>query len=141
MEDEQIMETIKQYKVTLQHDNGIVHITVNATSEDSARNIIMDVERCPLRAILEVKEVKDLQKEVQENNFKKFKEKVNSMTVDEFTEFDRVMYRTFNFIWAVEELDIEEVNNLQANQKEDTLSMTSKELFDFFKKNLSMHIE
>ena len=63
------------------------------------------------------------------------------MTVDEFTEFDRVMYRTFNFIWAVEELDIEEVNNLQANQKEDTLSMTSKELFDFFKKNLSMHIE
>ena len=135
------METIKQYKVTLQHDNGIAHITVNATSEDSARKIITDVERCPLRAILEVKEVKDLQRELQENNFKKFKEKVNSMTVDEFTEFDRVMYRTFNFIWAVEELDIEEVNNLQANQKEDTLSMTSKELFDFFKKNLSMHIE
>ena len=68
-------------------------------------------------------------------------EKVNSMTLDEFTEFDRVMYRTFNFIWTVEELDIEEVNNLQANQKEDTLSMTSKELFDFFKKNLSMNIE
>ena len=135
------METIKQYKVTLQHDNGIAHITVNATSEDSAKNIIMDVERCPSRAILEVEEVKDFQKEIQENNFKKFKEKVNSMTVDEFTEFDRVMYRTFNFIWAVEELDIEEVNNLQSNQKEDTLSMTSKELFDFFKKNLSMHIE
>ena len=63
MEDEQIMETVKQYKVTLQHDNGIVHITVNATSEDSAKNIIMDVERCPLRAILEVEEVKDFQRD------------------------------------------------------------------------------
>lgn len=83
----------------------------------------------------------DLQKEAKENNFKKFKEKVNSMTIEDFTEFDRLMYRTFNFIWIVEELDIEEVNNLQANQNEDTLSMTSKELFDFFKKNLSMDIE
>lgn len=135
------METIKQYKVTLQHDNGIVTITVNATSEDSARKIITDVERCPLRAIKKIEVVRDMQRELQEKKFKKFKEKVNSMTIDEFTEFDRVMYRTFNFIWAVEELDIEEVNNLQANQKEDTLSMTSKELFDFFKKNLSMDIE
>ena len=52
MEDEQIMETIKQYKVTLQHDNGIVHITVNATSEDSAKNIIMDVNCFCERKIL-----------------------------------------------------------------------------------------
>lgn len=135
------METIKQYKVTLQHDNGIATITVNATSEDSAKNIIMDVERCPLRAILEIEEVKDFQKEIQENKFEKFKEKVNNMTVDEFTEFERVMYRTFNFIWSLEELDIEEVNNLQANQKEDTLSMTSKELMNFFYKELDMDIE
>lgn len=132
---------MKKYKVTLQHDNGKVTITVNATSEDNAKNIIMDIEKCPSSAILEVKEVKDLQKEIEEKNFKQFKDRVNNMTLEEFTEFEKVMYRTFSFINTLEDMDITEVNNLQSTPKEDCLSMTSKELMDVFNNNLSMDIE
>lgn len=136
------MNSMKQYKLTLQHDNGIVHIKVNATSEDNAKNIIMDVERCSLSDILEVKEVEDIQGNIWKREFKQFKDRVNVMTLKEFSEFMNVMFRTFNFINAVEDMDIDEVNSLQGMARGNAnYSMTSKELMEFFNDKLSMDIE
>ena len=132
---------MKRYKVITQSDNGEVVIIVNATSVDNAKNIVMDIEKMPPSAIKKIEVVRAPQRELQENKFKKFKEKVNSMTVDDFTEFESVMYRTFNFIWSLEELDIEEVNHLQDTPKTQFISMTSKELMSFFYKELDMDIE
>lgn len=64
-----------------------------------------------------------------------------TITEKQFKELNRVMDRCFNFIWALEEMDIPQVNDLQATPKEDNISMTSKELMDTFKDLLNMDIE
>lgn len=70
-----------------------------------------------------------------------FTEKVNNMTDAEFKHFRQVMYRTFNFIWTLEEMELKEVINLQNTPKEDNISMTSKELMETFKTRFGMDIE
>ena len=64
-----------------------------------------------------------------------------TITKEQFNELNRVMDRCFNFIWTLEEMDIEQVNELQATPKEDNISMTSKELMNAFKNILNMDIE
>ena len=64
-----------------------------------------------------------------------------TITEKQFNELNRVMDRCFNFIWTLEEMDIEQVNDLQATPKEDNISMTSKELMNAFKNILNMDIE
>ena len=64
-----------------------------------------------------------------------------SITNEQFKTLNRIMDRTFNFILTLEEMDIEQVNELQATPKEDNISMTSKELMDAFKNILNMDIE
>ena len=59
----------------------------------------------------------------------------------QFKELNRVMDRCFNFIWTLEEMDIPQVNDLQATPKEHNISMTSKELMEAFKDILNMDIE
>ena len=56
-------------------------------------------------------------------------------------ELEKIMYRTFNFILCIEDMDIEAVNELQNMPKEDNVSMTSKELMNAFKNILNMDIE
>lgn len=64
-----------------------------------------------------------------------------TITEKQFNELNRVMDRCFNFIWTLEEMDIAQVNELQATPKEDNISMTSKELMETFKNILNMDIE
>ena len=76
-----------------------------------------------------------------DTDFESFKSAVNSMTLAEFKAFWRIMFRTFNFINTVEDMDISEVNTLQAEPVETNITMTSKELQTFFNDVLLMDIE
>lgn len=76
-----------------------------------------------------------------DTHFKSFKSAVNNMTPSEFEAFERIMFRTFNFINTVEDMDISEVNTLQGEPLETNITMTSSELHTFFKHNLLMDIE
>ena len=76
-----------------------------------------------------------------DTDLKSFKSAVNSMSLAEFKVFWRIMFRTFNFINTVEDMDISEVNTLQAEPVETNITMTSKELYTFFKDVLLMDIE
>ena len=76
-----------------------------------------------------------------DTDFKSFKNAVNGMSLAEFKAFQRTMFRTFNFINTVEDMDISEVNTLQAEPVETNITMTSKELYTFFKDVLLMDIE
>ncbi len=76
-----------------------------------------------------------------DTDLKSFKSAVNSMSLAEFKAFQRTMFRTFNFINAIEDMDISEVNTLQAEPVETNITMTSKELQTFFNDALLMDIE
>ena len=64
-----------------------------------------------------------------------------TITKEQFNQLNRIMDRCFNFILAVEDMDIQEVNDLQATPKEYNISMTSVELMKAFKNILNMDIE
>lgn len=76
-----------------------------------------------------------------DTDFKSFKSAVNGMSLAEFKMLQRTMFRTFNFINAIEDMDISEVNTLQAEPVETNITMTSKELHTFFNDVLLMDIE
>ena len=76
-----------------------------------------------------------------DTDFKSFKSAVNGMSLAEFKMLQRTMFRTFNFINAIEDMDISEVNTLQAEPVETNITMTSKELHTFFNNVLLMDIE
>ena len=76
-----------------------------------------------------------------DTDFKSFKSAVNSMSLAEFKMLQRTMFRTFNFINTLEDMDISEVNTLQAEPVEANITMTSKELQTFFNDVLLMDIE
>ena len=76
-----------------------------------------------------------------DTDLKSFKSAVNDMSLAEFKAFQRTMFRTFNFINAIEDMDISEVNTLQAEPVETNITMTSKELYTFFNDVLLMDIE
>ena len=64
-----------------------------------------------------------------------------TITKEQFNQLNRIMDRCFNFILAVEDMDIQQVNDLQATPKEYNISMTSVELMKAFKDILNMDIE
>ena len=64
-----------------------------------------------------------------------------TMTKEQFNQLNRIMDRCFNFIVAVEDLNIQQVKDLQATPKEYNISMTSVELMKAFKDILNMDIE
>ena len=64
-----------------------------------------------------------------------------TITKEQFNQLNRIMDRCFNFILAVEGMDIQQVNDLQATPKENNISMTSVELMNAFKDILNMNIE
>ena len=64
-----------------------------------------------------------------------------TMTKEQFNQLNRIMDRCFNFIVALEDMDIPQVNDLQATPKEYNISMTSVELMKAFKDILNMDIE
>lgn len=70
-----------------------------------------------------------------------FKNKVQNMSEQDFKTFSNLMYRTFNFILAVEDMDIIEINKLQALPKEDNMNTSSMELMNEFKRIFNLDIE
>lgn len=64
-----------------------------------------------------------------------------TITKEQFNQLNRIMDRCFNFIVAVEDMDIQQVNDLQETPKEYNISMTSIELMKAFKDILNMDIE
>lgn len=70
-----------------------------------------------------------------------FKNKVQNMSEQDFKTFSNLMYRTFNFILAVEDMDIIEINKLQALPKEDNINTSSMELMNEFKRIFNLDIE
>lgn len=71
----------------------------------------------------------------------KFKNKVQNMSEQDFKTFQNLMYRTFNFILAIEDIDIIEINKLQALPKEDNINTSSMELMNEFKRIFNLDIE
>ncbi len=70
-----------------------------------------------------------------------FKTKVQNMTEQDFKTFENLMFRTFNFILAIEDMDILEINKLQALPKEDNINTSSMELMNEFKRLFNLDIE
>ena len=64
-----------------------------------------------------------------------------TITKEQFNQLNGIMDRCFNFILAVEDMNISQVNDLQATPKEYNISMTSVELMKAFKDILNMDIE
>lgn len=70
-----------------------------------------------------------------------FKNKVQNMSEQDFKTFSNLMYRTFNFILAIEDMDIIGINKLQALPKEDNINTSSMELMNEFKRIFNLDIE
>ena len=133
---------MNRYKVKLKLGNEETYVMVYANNSDIARNIVIDVMHCSLSRILEVMEIDDATHcSLRELDFKQFKDRVANMKLNEFSEFIMAMYTTYNFLRAVEDMELDEVEYLQDMPEDKHVSMTSKKLADFFRRNLLMDIE
>lgn len=133
---------MNRYKVTLKPDDEKTNVMVYAHNSDIAKNIVTTMMHCALNEILEVLEVDDKTHcSLRELEFKQFKDTVANMKLSEFSEFIMTMYTTYNFLRAVEDMELDEVEYLQDMPEDKHVSMTSKRLADFFRKNFSMDIE
>ena len=133
---------MNRYKVTLKLDDEKTNVMVYANNPDIARNIVINVMHCSLNRILEVLEVDDTTHcSLRELEFKQFKDTVANMKLSEFSEFIITMYTTYNFLRALEDMEIDRVEYLQNTPEDRHVSMTSNKLAYFFRKNFSMDIE
>lgn len=133
---------MNRYKVALSLDDEITNVMVYAHNSDIAKNIVTTMMHCALNEILEVLKVDDTTHcTLRKLEFKQFKDTVASMKSSEFSEFIMTMYTTYNFLRAVEDMEIAQVEYLQDMPKDKHVSMTSKKLADFFRENFSMDIE
>lgn len=134
---------MNRYKVTLKLDDEKTSVMVYAQNDGVAKNIVTAMLQCSLDKILEVIEVDDtIHCTIREIEFKQFKDRVASMTLKEFNEFILTMFTTYNFLGALEDMDIDQVNSLQYSTPESChVSMTSKKLADFFREKISIDIE
>lgn len=133
---------MNRYRVTLKLDDEKTNVMVYAHNSDIAKNIVSTMMHCALNRILEVLEVDDTTHcTLRELEFKQFKDTVANMKSSEFSEFIMTMYTTYNFLRAVEDMELDEVEYLQDMPEDKHVSMTSKKLADFFRRNFSMDIE
>lgn len=134
---------MNRYKVTLKLNDEKTVVMVYAQNDGVAKNIVTTMLRCSLDSILEAIEVDGtIHCAIRELEYKQFKDRVANMTPKEFDEFMLIMFTTFNFIGAVEDMDIDQVNSLQYSTPESChVSMTSEKLANFFREKLSMDIE
>lgn len=133
---------MNRYKITLKLDDEKTNLMVYAPNPDIAKNIVTTIMDCALNRILEVLEIDDTTHcSLRELEFKQFKDTVADMKSSEFSEFIMTMYTTYNFLRAVEDMEIDRVEYIQDMPEDKHVSMTSKKFADFFRKNLSMDIE
>nr|DAH13553.1 MAG TPA: hypothetical protein [Caudoviricetes sp.] len=133
---------MNRYRVTLKLDDEKTNVMVHANNSDIAKNIVIDMMHCSLNEILKVLEIDNTTHyTLRELEFKQFKDTVASMKLNEFSEFIMTMYTTYNFLRALEDMEVDQVEYLQDMPESKHVSMTSKKLADFFRKNFSMDIE
>lgn len=133
---------MNRYKVTLKLDDEKTNVMVYAYNSDIAKNIVTTMMNCSLNRILEVLEIDDEEHCIlRELEFKQFKDTVSNMKLSEFSEFIMTMYTTYNFLRALEDMELDQVEYLQDMPEDKHVSMTSKKLADFFRENFSMDIE
>ena len=126
--------------VAVTTDGAKVKDTITASNEDKAREIFLKVTP-NLAEIKEVTLLIDYDKVQSEKYFKRFKDKVNLMSLEEFQSFDNLLFRTFTFINCVEEMDIPEINQLQEEPREHNCNVTSKELMDKCNELINLDVE
>ena len=133
---------MNRYRVTLKLDDEKTNVMVYAHNSDIAKNIVTTMMHCALNKILEVLEIDDATHHtLRELEFKQFKGKVANMKLSEFSDFIMTMYTTYNFLRALEDMEIDQVKYIQDMPEDKHVSMTSKKLADFFRENFSMDIE
>ena len=133
---------MNRYKVTLKLDDEKTNVMVYAHNSDIAKNIVTNMMYCALNEILDVSEIDDTtHRTLRELEFKQFKDRVANMKLSEFSDFIMTMYTTYNFLKAVEDMELDEVEYIQDMPEDKHVSMTSKKLADFFRENFSMDIE
>lgn len=71
----------------------------------------------------------------------KLKNKLKYITDNELKEFALLLYRTFNFINTLENMDIEHVNMLQAEPMDTNIVMTSNILYNECLRLINLDIE
>lgn len=132
---------VKKFEVVaVTTDGAKIKDTITASNEDKARELFFIVTP----NIAEIKEVTlliDYDKVLAEKYFKRFKDKVNSMSLEEFQSFDNLLFRTFNFINCVEAMDIPEINQLQEEPREYNCNVTSKEVMDKCNELINLDVE
>ena len=133
---------MNRYKVTLKLDDEKTNVMVYAHNSDIAKNIVTTMMHCALNEILDVLEIDDTtHRTLRELEFKQFKDRVANMKLSEFSDFIMTMYTTYNFLRAVEDMELDEVEYIQDMPEDKHVSMTSKRFADFFRENFSMDIE
>ena len=133
---------MNRYRVTLKLDDEKTNVMVYAHNSDIAKNIVTTMMHCTLNKILEVLEIDDATHHtLRELEFEQFKDRVANMKLSEFSNFIMTMYTTYNFLRAVEDMEIDRVEYIQDMPEDKHVSMTSKKLADFFREIFSMDIE
>lgn len=69
------------------------------------------------------------------------KNHINNLSLDEIGQLKKLLYRTFNYMIILEDLDIKEVNELQKTPREDNISMTSAEFMNECQRLLNIDVE
>ena len=132
-----LKQVLNKYNMQVIHEDNDTYTLEDMNQKRSmTRGAIIDNFKTDIELLHYLEDIKRT-----DTDFKSFKSAVNSMSLAEFKAFWRIMFRTFNFINAIEDMDISEVNTLQAEPVETNITMTSKELQTFFNDVLLMDIE
>ena len=132
-----LKQVLDKYNMQVIHEDNDTYTLEGMNQRRSmTRGAIIDNFKTGIELLYYLEDIKRT-----DTDFKSFKSAVNSMSLAEFKAFQRTMFRTFNFINAIEDMDISEVNTLQAEPVETNITMTSKELYTFFNDVLLMDIE
>ena len=132
-----LKQVLNKYNMQVIHEDNDTYTLEDMNQKRSmTRGAIIDNFKTDIELLYYLEDIKRT-----DTDLKSFKSAVNSMSLAEFKAFQRTMFRTFNFINTVEDMDISEVNTLQAEPVETNITMTSKELQTFFNDVLLMDIE
>ena len=132
-----LKQVLNKYNMQVIHEDNDTYTLEDMNQKRSmTRGAIIDNFKTDIELLHYLEDIKRT-----DTDFKSFKSAVNSMSLAELKAFQRTMFRTFNFINTVEDMDISEVNTLQAEPVETNITMTSKELQTFFNDVLLMDIE
>ena len=135
--DRGLKQVLNKYNMQVIHEDNDTYTLEDMNQKRSmVHGAIIDNFKTDIELLYYLEDIKRT-----DTDLKSFKSAVNSMSLAEFKAFWRIMFRTFNFINAIEDMDISEVNTLQAEPVETNITMTSKELQTFFNDALLMDIE